>query len=684
MKGLLKLIGIVIGAVVVLMVVLILAVAFLVDPNDYKDEIAAAVEESTGRTLTIEGDLSLTYFPWIGIETGAVSLGNAAGFEGSMLELQRAEARLKLIPLIMGNLEVGMLIVEGLQVNLAVDEQGRDSWSDMGGDAADGSADTASGPDSLSIGGVEVLGARLVFDDRSAGVRHVVDPLNLELGALAPGQATDLVLEFVTVTGDPEMTVRGELETRIAVDLSAGRYRLDDLVSRFGASGGPVPGEEMETRLTLVTLEFDTEAGSMAIQGLAAEVAGLALEADIEGSQMMDAPTLNGRISVPRADLADTLSQLGMAYRAIDPSVMSSFSLDADFAASSNSLELSKLNATLDDTTLSGRFGIVDLSRSALRFNLKLDRIDLDRYLPRPDDAPSADAGQAVPLSEVEIPVATIRGLDLDGELAAGEIRFAGLTSTAVKLKLRASDGQLRMNPLQATLYEGSYTGDISVDARNRAAELRFSEKIEGVRVGRMLEAAVGTKRFTGRLDATAVGRASGVKMGDLTRSLDGNFSFGLTEGTLEGIDLWGRINQAYATYKGETPPPIAQPERTPISRLTASATANDGVFTNDDLVARLPFLNVTGAGVVDLPGSAVDYRVNAAILGDAAIEGEAAEALASTPVPLRISGSFDDLSVKPDISAALKAKAREKVDEKKEELLDKAKDKLKGLFGDG
>ena len=31
-----------------------------------------------------------------------------------------------------------------------------------------------------------------------------------------------------------------------------------------------------------------------------------------------------------------------------------------------------------------------------------------------------------------------------------------------------------------------------------------------------------------------------------------------------------------------------------------------------------------------------------------------------------------------------MKAKAREKVDEKKEELLDKAKDKLKGLFGDG
>jgi len=72
MRRIFKILGYTIGTIVVLIVVVIVGVLVFVDPNDYKDRITAAVNEATGRTLTLEGDLSLKVFPRIGIGLGAV------------------------------------------------------------------------------------------------------------------------------------------------------------------------------------------------------------------------------------------------------------------------------------------------------------------------------------------------------------------------------------------------------------------------------------------------------------------------------------------------------------------------------------------------------------------------------------------------------------------------------------
>ena len=63
MKTLFRWIAILVGGVLLLSVALSVIVMIMFDPNDYKDEIAEAVTEQTGRTFSIEGDLSLKAFP---------------------------------------------------------------------------------------------------------------------------------------------------------------------------------------------------------------------------------------------------------------------------------------------------------------------------------------------------------------------------------------------------------------------------------------------------------------------------------------------------------------------------------------------------------------------------------------------------------------------------------------------
>ena len=76
----LKLVGIVVGGLVVLLILLLLAVRLFVNPNDYKDRIAQQGKASTGRELTLSGPIKLSVFPWIALELGPLSLGNPPGF----------------------------------------------------------------------------------------------------------------------------------------------------------------------------------------------------------------------------------------------------------------------------------------------------------------------------------------------------------------------------------------------------------------------------------------------------------------------------------------------------------------------------------------------------------------------------------------------------------------------------
>ena len=65
-----KVVFIAIGAIVALVVIAAVMFVMTFDANDYKDKISAGMKEATGRELVIEGDISLSIFPWFAIEIG--------------------------------------------------------------------------------------------------------------------------------------------------------------------------------------------------------------------------------------------------------------------------------------------------------------------------------------------------------------------------------------------------------------------------------------------------------------------------------------------------------------------------------------------------------------------------------------------------------------------------------------
>ena len=72
------------GALLVLLIAAIVLIPLLVDVNRYKPQIEAKVQEATGRTFKIAGDIELSVFPWVGLSLSDLKAWAMAGsFPGS-------------------------------------------------------------------------------------------------------------------------------------------------------------------------------------------------------------------------------------------------------------------------------------------------------------------------------------------------------------------------------------------------------------------------------------------------------------------------------------------------------------------------------------------------------------------------------------------------------------------------
>lgn len=86
-----------VGVIIGLVLVVVLYVAATFNPNDYKGKIIQAVKENTQRTLSIGGDIRLSFYPRIGAELGKVSFSDFRS-DSEFASVESVHISLALIP----------------------------------------------------------------------------------------------------------------------------------------------------------------------------------------------------------------------------------------------------------------------------------------------------------------------------------------------------------------------------------------------------------------------------------------------------------------------------------------------------------------------------------------------------------------------------------------------------------
>ena len=349
--------------------------------------------------------------------------------------------------------------------------------------------------------------------------------------------------------------------------------------------------------------------------------------------------------------------------------------MDVDAKVGESAIELSNVNIKLDDTTFTGSLIMPRSSAGKYRFDLVGDAIDLNRYMEPADAAAGSGTGESAP---TELPTDLIKPLNARGGFKIAAVVLGDLQLEQVTLGLDTANGRMRIHPITADLYGGSYSGDVRLDVSGSKSVLTLDEKVQGVDLASLALAMFQQENITGSMNGNFKLTGRGNDLAEIQRSLAGSMSFELKDGAYEGMDVWYELRRARALLKKETPPEPVLPAKTRFSSVTATGVVTDGVMRNDDFVADLPFMQLTGKGNVDIPQATVNYNLRARVYKKPeALEGatqEEIDELTKTVIPLKITGLLASPKVSPDLEELL----RQRVEEEVEELL---KDKLKDLF---
>ncbi|MDP2399212.1 MAG: AsmA family protein [Burkholderiales bacterium] len=711
----LKIAALVIGALALLAGAVLAYVAATFDPNDYKPQIVELVREHSQRTLKLEGNIQLAFWPGIGAELGKLSLSERNS-DKLFMSVDGARFSLKLLPLLSKQLVVDEVTVRGARINLSRDRKGRLNLEGLiGGDAAEGGKPETRKPAgepgrqfAFDIDRVMITDSMLEFHDETAGTRYAVSKLNLQTGRIASGVPADIRLTMIAQADRPMLDVAVDLKTRLAFDAGQKSAALEQLV--LDIRGKAATLENLEFKLELPAVAGTLEAFKAAVATIDA-----GFRQDGRAFKLRLASPVNGNLqtqqfTLPQLKASVSASGAGLPGQGISGELTGSAS--ADVVKENLRLDLS---GTLAGSTLKARLGIAGFDPSAYSFDIDLDQLDVDRLLPvgapagKGSGTPSASASTAQPAATPtkSFDVSALKALRADGNLRIGALTVNKLKLQNLRAGLKAGGGRLSLSPLSAGLYQGTLEGSATVDAAPKIPVFALKQTLAGVSLAPLLKDLADNETLEGRGTVTVDLNTRGNTADALKRALSGTAALQVADGALKGIDIAGAIHTAKArlgTLKGEQTQQADARQKTDFSELTASFRIADGVARNNDLSMKSPLLRVGGEGEINIGADSLNYLVKASIVGTSKGQGgRETDDLRGLTIPVRVSGPLKAPSYRLDFGAMVTDTVRQKAEDAlKKRVLDRlapqsgagsapaegaksggsARDALKGLLG--
>src|SRR5690554_3754631 len=771
--------GIVLGIVGLVVIAAILAVLF-VDLNRFKPQIEQAVQEQTGRTLQIEGDIGWSLYPVLGIELGQTTLSNAPGFgKQPMSSIQQVSVGVSLLPLLGGNLNISELVLQRPQIMLARKADGTTNWDDLIQKQQEAQPqeepqpeqqDSTGQPLQIAIEGVSLTDADILWRDDMNGQQVRIAPLTLSTGPIQPGTPTDLELVLAIANENPQVNANLRLTTRVTSAEDLAWVEWQDLALQLKAQGAAIPAKQATVtfnssgRLNLQDQTLDVQRSvlafevpelnqtmhakgqlSLTVQGnleaqtfssedlafqalvtgpelpggqadlnlntpfavdlnqqtlnlpaIAASALGLKLNAKVEGSQILDDPQLQGELQLSQFAPRVLMERLNIELPAMNgPDALEKAAFSTQFNANTSAASLSQLKIMFDDSNLNGSAQVKLADKTDATFELVMDQIVVDRYLPPPADEETAPAtadsgtggqpaGTTAPSTEPAAtdPFAWMEMINLNGSVKIGKVLVKEVPLTDVVANIRVQDQILTLDPA-LTAFGGRQTAQVRVDARTDTPKTQVKT---GLRVGQletMLRTIMNQPPLEGSGSLDLALSLEGLSLAEIEKSLQGGGELKITDGAFNGVNILESIRTNLASLRGKEVK--TSQKETELKNFISKFSIDGGALQWNQLDAEAGEVQISAEGGLNLFTQQLDTILNVQVPENLKDKNDFLSELAGQTIPVQLAGTLTDpkasLDLKNVIRSQIEQKVDSKVEEKKQELQQKLDDKVqKGL----
>ncbi|WP_439134668.1 AsmA family protein [Pseudomaricurvus sp.] len=685
MGSFIRIIAGIVGLVVVLIIGAVLYLTMVLDPNDFRDDIEKLAAKQ-GVPLEINGNLSWQWFPTLGLSVEGVKVMTG---DEALLDAQRLAAAVAVMPLFSGNVSIEALEFSGVQVNVWKDKQGRGNWEMLqqsqqlsqeqsqtdtqaeAPGAADDSAttETSTGtPVSLVIERLRLEDTHLIYRDLAAGSRIELSDLNLSVdGFDLTGQPFDLQ-QSATLKLDGQQPLDISSEGRLGFDLEKQYLSMSDLQLEVAANQTPM------------TLELS---GDVALETLAAE-----LDLALKPVNLAKWLTQFG-IELPEMSAADALSKVSMSSKVV---------------GNDGAWKLNNLSLKLDDTTFAGHAGID--KNGAMELVLNGDKLDLDRYLPVPQEEVAAakkeakqapaqgaktSAAGANPLimSDEPLDLSALKDLDASAAITLAQLTAKQLDFTDLVFKLNAKSGLVNLQTVSAALDQGKFNLNGSLDARQKASKVALKGDLTGLELKPLLVLFMDEERVSGNAGGDLTLNTQGQSLRQWQKNVAANLNLNAAELTFSGVDIERNACQLAALVNGKPSPDLQWKGLTKLLDVKSSLALNGEVLTIQSLSAGVENLGVKANGTLNYVTGKFDVPLSIAFVGEADPNRDCQirDRWRNKDLPLRCKGSLDTVSAGScgvDSKRINDLLADEAKDELKDKLQEKLQEKLNESSDDG
>ncbi|MFH2057552.1 MAG: AsmA family protein [Pseudomonadota bacterium] len=630
MKNILKWVFILGSGFIVVIIAAALIVPKFIDVKKYKPVIEEKVTQATGRSFTMGDDMDVSIFPWVGIKLTDIHLGNSEGSATKqMVSVKNFEVRLKVMPLLSKKIEVKTFVLDSPMIYLERQKDGTANWEGIGKSPpktskADKKAQPSSSGqglpiDSLKVDKFLIVNGQFIYKDQITGQQKQISDFNLELADISLDKPISILFNAM-VDGKP--------------------------VSLKGTAGpiGQEPGKG--------TMSIDL--ALKALDALDTKVKGTVIDPVFN-------PQFDVNIAVSSFSPRKLMAALGQPFpvQTSDPKVLDKISLTAQIKGTPKNFSVSRGQLVIDDSKLDFSATAKDFTRPDLTFDLALDNIDLDRYLPEPSKSDSSPkdgyAQPATPTTTAPVKKNTdygpLRKLVMDGKITAGKIKAHGAVTEKINIHITAKDGIITIDPFGMNLYQGSIASTLGLDVRNQEPKISLILKATGIQAGPLIKDAMQKEIIEGTLASDINFTMQGEDPDMIKKTLNGKGSLLFTDGAIIGIDIAGMMRNVKAKFGGEKP--AGEKPRTDFAELNIPFTAKNGLIKTDGTRMMSPLIRIIAAGDIDLVKELLDMRVDPKFVATLKGQGDTKER-SGLMVPLLITGSFASPKIRPDLKGML------------------------------
>ncbi len=498
-----------IGGIIALMLLVVGYFAATFNPNDYKDEIVKLVKDKKDRTLHIDGDIKLSYWPKIGANLGKLSISEHSS-DKEFASVNSVKVALAVMPLLKKELVVDTVYVDGAKANIIKYKDGTTNFDDL-------LSKEEPSKIKFDIDGINVTNSEVRYTDEGADAKYTITKLNLKFGHIALAEPVDLDTNFTITSNKPETAANVNLKGNFLVDPKTKHFKVKgldshivgdmldgtdmDIVASGDVDAKPEQKEFLIDSLKLVasgqfdgakqsidlnapalTILKDEVTSKKVTMSIGQEKGGDIFKANMVLADMKGSPkslqssgitgdlsavqgkrTVAGTFSSPFSgnieNLIFDIPKLAGNLDIKDPSLPNggmkgTFNLGAHTDLK-NETANSKFNLTMADTKLTGDVDVTGFKKSIIKFNLNADKLDINKLLGK---SSAAVKGRGKPAD-----MSALKNMTLDGKLNIGSLVYDKYYVSGLNVGIKADGDKLALSGLNVKVDDSQIKGNVDI-----------------------------------------------------------------------------------------------------------------------------------------------------------------------------------------------------------------------------